>query len=165
MRGGPFGARRVPRVLTVAGGALGSALIVLVGLLSGFGWLYLFRGLHWFGLGPGIADSLPLLQLAGFDRQALLRVVLAWLLAGGLAGLALIRLRPASRALLTGALALLLLLLASQAAYAAARNLPFTDVLLNRGPAFGPVLEAICFASGCALPRPASGLWIRRRAG
>ena len=156
------GERRVPRALSATGGALGAALIVLVSLLSGFGWLYLFRGLHWFGIGPPVADSLPLLQLAGFDGQALLRVALAWLLAGGLAGVALIRLHPARRAIFAGVLALLLLLIASQVVYALARNLRFSAVVLSRRPGFGPVLEALAFAAGCALPRPVAWLEARR---
>ena len=55
---------------------------VLVGLLAGYGWLYVLRGLGWLGAGPAVGDALPLLQLAGFDGQPLLRVVVAWLLAG-----------------------------------------------------------------------------------
>jgi hypothetical protein len=126
---------------------------VLLGLLAGFGWVYVLRGLGWLGAGPRVGDTLPLLQLAGFDGQPLLRVVVGWLLAGGLAGLLLIRIRPGRRAVIAGLLGLLALLLASQAATALARNLRFGDVLVHRAPGLGPWLEALGFAVGCWLPR------------
>jgi hypothetical protein len=47
----------------------------------------------------------------------------------------------------------ILLLIASQAADALARNLRFRDVLVTREPGLGPWLEALAFAIGCALPR------------
>src|ERR1700756_1509990 len=127
-------------------------VIVLVGLLAGFGWLYALRGLGWLGVGPGVGDALPLLQLATFDVQPLLRVVVAWVLAGALAGEALAGTRRGRRVALTGILGLAVLLVASQAAYAVARNVPMGDVLFSRTPGFGPVLEAVAFAAGSALP-------------
>lgn len=142
----------------MAGGrGLAEALIVVVGLLAGFGWLYVLRGLGWLGLGPRIADSLPLLQLAGFDGQPALRVVVAWVLAGALAGVALRGVPAARRVALTAILGLALLLTGSQAAYALTRNLPFTSVLFSRAPGFGPVLEGLAFAAGSVLPRPLAG--------
>jgi hypothetical protein len=142
----------VPRRWQATGKAVAAVLIVLAGLLAGTGWLYVFRGLHWFGLGPRVGDSLPLLQLAGFDGQPLVRVVLAWLLAGGLAGVALIGVRPLRRSLFAGALCLLVLLVASQSAYALARNVRLSDILFDRSPGLGPVVEALLFAFGCLLP-------------
>ncbi len=144
---------RVPRVVSTAGGAVGFVLVVIVSLLTGDGWLYVLRGGGWFAAGPSVGDSLPLLQLAGFDRQPLLRVAVAWLLVGALAGLALIRVPPLRRTVLAGGLGLLLLLLASQASYAAARNLRLTDILLSRAPGLGTWLGALLFAVGVALPR------------
>jgi hypothetical protein len=146
----------MPRWAAATGGAVASVLAVLVGLLAGYGWLYLLRGLGWFSGGPGVGDALPLLQLAGFDRQPLARVVVAWLLAGLIAGVALLRVSPLHRVALVAPLSLLLLLLASQAAYAVARNLKLGDVVLNRRPGFGPVLEALVFAVGCVVPRSLS---------
>lgn len=137
--------------------ALAGAAIVLAGLLAGIGWLYLLRENGWLALGPRVADSLPLLQLAGFDGQPLVRVVAAWLLAGVIAGFGLVavpRLRRASRA---GLAALMLLALTSQAAYALARNLRLTDILFTRTPGLGPLVEALAFAAGCALPGALSG--------
>jgi hypothetical protein len=146
------------RPLTAAGGALAGFVIVFAGLLAGTGWLYVFRGLHWLDLGPRVADALPLLQLASSDGQPLLRVMVAWLLAGAVAGVALAGVAPSRRAALALVLGLIILLIASQASYALARNLRFSDVLFSRKPGFGPVLEAVVFAVGCALPRP-----VRRR--
>jgi hypothetical protein len=146
--GGP-----VTRAVGAAGSRIGFVLVVIFGLLAGDGWLYLLRGAGWFTAGPSVGDSLPLLQLAGFDGQPLLRVVVAWLLVGTLAGLALIRVRPLRRTVLAGVLGLLLLLLASQVSYALARNLRLTDILLSRSPGLGPWLEAVIFAVGCLLPR------------
>lgn len=127
-------------------------MIVALGLLTGFGWEYVLRGLGWLGAGPRIGDALPLLQLAGFDGQPLLRVLIAWLLAGGLAGLLLVSVRPSRRAVIAGLLGLALLLLAAQAANALTRNLRFSSVLLHRPPGAGPWLEAVCFALGSFLP-------------
>lgn len=149
---------RLPRWAAAAGGAIGAVLVVAASLLAGYGWLYLLRGLGWFSGGPAVGDALPLLQLAGFDRQPLVRVVVAWLLAGLIAGVALVRLGPLRRVALVAPLSLLLLLLASQAAYAVARNLKLGDVVLSRHPGFGPVLEALLFTVGCAVPRSVSHL-------
>jgi hypothetical protein len=134
------------------GWAIAALLTVVLGLLAGFGWLYLLRGLGWLAAGPRVADALPLLQLASFDGQPLLRVLVAWLLAGTLAGVALGRLLPGWRVAVTGILGLVILLVASQAAYALARNLPFGSVVFSRTPGFGPVLEAMAFAAGSVLP-------------
>jgi hypothetical protein len=155
---------RVPRPLVAAAAGAGGALVVFVSLLSGYGWLYVLRGVGWFATGPRVGDSLPLLQLAAFDGQPLLRVVVAWVLAGLIAGVALMRVRPVRRAGLAGGLSLVLLLVASQAAYALARNLRFSHVIFSRRPGFGPLLEGLLFAAACALPRPIFGSqWAGRR--
>ncbi|MEA2214349.1 MAG: hypothetical protein QOF83_4297 [Solirubrobacteraceae bacterium] len=137
-------------MLSVAVGVIATAII---GDLTGYGWLYLVRDMGWFSVGPRIGDSLPLLQLASADGQPLLAVVVAWLLAGGVAGLVTVRLAPHRRAVVLGLTALVALLIASQASYAVARNLRFRDVLLTRGPGLGPWVEALIFTLGCALPR------------
>jgi hypothetical protein len=146
-----------PRPLALAAGGLVALLALVAGLLAGTGWLYAFRGLHWLGVGPRIADSLPLLQLASADAQPLLRVVVAWVLAGALAGVALRELPLTRRVAPALVLGLLVLLPAAQASYALTRNLGFPDVVFSRGPGFGPVLEAMMFALGCALPGTLSG--------
>ncbi len=147
----------MPRALSLVGGAGAGLLVVLVSLLAGYGWLYGLRQTGSLRVGPPVADSLPLLQLAGFDRQPLARVVVAWLLAGLIAGVALIRVRPLQRASIVGVLGLVLLLISSQAADALARNLRFSHVLISRRPGFGPLVEAVMLAVGCALPRPVFG--------
>jgi hypothetical protein len=129
-------------------------VIVVAGLLAGTGWCYVLRGLHWLRLGPRIADALPLLQLANSDGQPLVRVAVAWLLAGALSGIALAEVAPLRRVPLAFGLALVVLLLASQASYALARNVAFSATVFARSPGLGPVLEACLFALGCWLPRP-----------
>ena len=143
-----FGVSRAARAMTSTCTVI---LASLAGLLAGAGWLYALRGLGWFAVGPRVGDSLPLLQLAGFDGQPLLRVVIAWLPAGVAAGLALVRVSPLRRAVLLGTLGLIVLLFASQASYALARNLSFSSVLSDRTPGLGPWLEGALFAAGSAL--------------
>lgn len=150
--GGVLARRSTPRrVGLAAGGSVAALLAVVAGGLCGAGWLYVLRGAGLFAAGPKIGDALPLLQLAGFDAQPLLRVAVAWLIAGGLTGLALVWLGRPWRVLLAGALVLGLLLLASEASYALARNVRFTAVLQKRGPGAGPWVEAVAFAAGCGL--------------
>jgi hypothetical protein len=144
-------------VLRRGGGGAVAVVIVVAGLLAGTGWLYVLRGLHWLGVGPRISDALPLLQLAASDGQPLLRVIVAWVLAGVLTGVALAEMAPHRRTALTLVLALALLLVASQGSYALARNTAFSATVFSRAPGLGPVLEACAFALGCYLPRPAKG--------
>lgn len=142
-------------VLAGLAAAAGLLLAVIAGVLAGYGWLFLFRDWGWFKVGPRVADALPLLKLASADGQRLLALIVAWLLAGAVTGVFAIRLRAWTRALIGGGVALILLLLASQAAEALTRNLRFSGVLLNRHPGAGPWLEGLLFAVGCALPRRA----------
>ena len=138
----------------------GATVTVVIGALVGVGLLYSLRQLHWLTMGPSVPDALPLLQLAGFAGQPLVRVLAAWVPAGIVLGLALIRFPAARRALLILVFGAVLLLLASDASYALARNLRFGDVLLNRQPGLGPWVECLLLAAGGALPRT----WSRRRA-
>ncbi len=161
---GVLARRPYHRMGRTVGGAVGFGLAVILGLLAGYGWLYLLSGAGWLAAGPRVSDSLPLLQLAGFDGQPLARVLAAWVLAGGLAGLALRRLTRPRRTVIAAVLGLALLLLAAQASYAVARNLRFADIVLSREPGLGPWLEGLVFAAGCALPRgPVAGTQRRRR--
>lgn len=132
--------------------AVASVVAVIIAQLSGYGWLYVLRGRHWLAGAPGISDALPLLQLAGFDVQPLPRVLVAWLLAGLLAGIILLGRPPLPRAVGVGVLGLLFLLLASQAAYALARNLRFDHVLFGHLPGAGSLIEAAAMAIGSYLP-------------
>jgi hypothetical protein len=150
--------RRLPagpgRVLLVVPVVLGATVL-------GVGWLYVLRGLGWFSAGPDVRDSLPLLQLAGLDGQPLLRVLVAWLPCGALAGLLTLRTRWPWRALLTAVVGVAVLLLASQASFALARNLKLSGVLWSRVPGTGPWLEGISLAVGAVLP----GIWRAGRRG
>jgi hypothetical protein len=141
------------RFFRIARLAVGVLLLVVVALLTADGWLYLMRDEGWLALGPKLTDSLPLLQLAGFDRQPLVRVLVAWVVAGVLVGVLLGRLGRAPRVLAAGTPALVLLLLGSEAAYALARNLRFSHILFSRTPGAGVWLEAVFFVVGVALPR------------
>jgi hypothetical protein len=126
--------------------------IIFVALLAGEGWLYALRSFGWFSSGPMVGDALPLLQLAGFDRQPLSRVVVAWLLAGVMLGIPLYRVPRRWRALSIAPAALVLLFVASQASFALTRNLRFSDVLWTRSPGLGPWLEGLLLVAGCCLP-------------
>jgi hypothetical protein len=143
------------RTVRHGGAAAGALVILLAGLLAGTGWLYVLRGLHWLDVGPRIGDALPLLQLASFDAQPLLRVLVAWVLAGALTGVALSRVAPNRRVAPAFVTALVLLLLAAQESNAVTRNLSFSSTVFSHSPGLGPVIEAVAFAFGCWLPRPA----------
>ncbi len=129
-----------------------AGVTIVAAVLAGVGWLYALRGFGWFAAGTHIGDALPLLQLAGADAQPLLRIALAWIGAGLVAGLVLRRAARPWRLLIAGTPAVILLLLASQASYALARNLNFVHILWSRSPGLGPWVEALLFAAGSCLP-------------
>jgi hypothetical protein len=154
----------IPVTLNSAPARTGARVAVAVGTLvaavvAGVGWLYALRGLNWFALGPHVRDSLPLLQLAGFDAQPLLRLMAAWIPAGFVAGLALSGVPRAWRLAIGGAVGVALLLVASQASFALARNLRFSDVLWSRHPGAGPWIEGVLFAVGCTFAGRLSFAW------
>jgi hypothetical protein len=126
--------------------------MVVVGLLGGLGWCYALRTEGWFAVGPRISDSLPLLQLAQFDAQPLLRVVVSWLASGAIAGLLMARVPRPTRLLLAGALGAVLLAVDAQASYALTRNLRFGSIFWTHAPGLGPWLATALFALACALP-------------
>ncbi|MDQ6750853.1 MAG: hypothetical protein M3Z33_08895 [Actinomycetota bacterium] len=103
--------------------AAAATLLAALGLAAGMGWLYLLRDLGLFEVGPKLPGALPLEQLARADDQPLLRVTLAWLTAGAIAGWALSwasGARRAPRALMLTGLALVLLFVSGAAADAIA---------------------------------------------
>jgi len=157
---GRFDPTRSLRVLSpktvlrfVTSAALGAAAL-LVCSVAALGLLYTMRQLRWLAVGPPIPDALPLLQLAGFDAQPLARVSAAVLLTGLALGVALIRVERRRRVIFVGIFGLLVMLAASDASYALARNLRLGPVLLNRPPTLGPLLEALLLALAAALPGP-----------
>lgn len=164
------GRRRANMIAWIARASLssaGSILAVLIGVLSGVGLLYSLRQWHWLAVGPSVPDALPLLGLAGFAGQPLLRVMVAWVPVGIVIGLLLIRISPSRRALWCVTLGAVLLLLASDAAYALAHNLRLHDVLVHRAPGLGPWVQCLALGAGSALPRPlahARRHWAARRA-
>jgi hypothetical protein len=75
---------------------------LLLGVLAagaGIGLLYLLRSAHIAGSGPNVAGALPLEQLAGADAQPLVRLALAWLAVGVVAGALLAAFTRTSRVL------------------------------------------------------------------
>jgi len=135
-----------------AGQATAGTVALLIAVLVGTGLLYGLRGLGALDLGPRIPDALPLLQLAGFDGQPVLRVAVAWLAAGIVLGLPVCRVAPLRRFAVAAMAAAPLVLFASDASFALARNLRLTDVLVHRAPPLGPWFEVLLLAVGCALP-------------
>jgi hypothetical protein len=68
------------------------AVVVAAGLgatSAGIGWLYLLHRSGALVVGPSLGEALPLQRLAGGASQPLARIVVAWLPAGLVAGLAL----------------------------------------------------------------------------
>ena len=137
--------------LTAAAGTLAIAL-TLAASVTLIGLLYELRRLGWFAAGPPVPDALPLLQLAGLAGQPLARVLAAGLLTGAALGALLIGRRPSARATIVALTAGLVLLLASDASDALARNLRFWPVATGRAPGLGPWLEALLLAAGAVLP-------------
>ncbi len=148
------GGRALGRAIRALGAIAGVTVASVTIVLTGTGLLSGLRGLGWLPAGPRIADALPLLQLARFDGQPLARVAVAWLLAGAVFGLALIRIKPVPRVIIAGGLGLVLLLFASEASFALTRNLRLSAVLSGRVPGAGAWIEAGLLAAGTALPRP-----------
>jgi enterochelin esterase-like enzyme len=152
--------RAKPVLRTIAGAVLGAGALVTCSLVA-LGLLYRLQELRWLAVGPRVPDALPLLQLAGLDGQPVARVVVVGLLSGVVLGLVLIRVNRWRRVVIVAILAALLLLLASDASYALARNLRLEPILLNRTPPVGPWLEALVIAAGCALPGPVGASRLR----
>jgi hypothetical protein len=99
--------------------AAAGCLCALAVTIAGTGWLYLLRGVGALDVGPHLREALPLQRLAGHDAQPLLRLVVAWLPAGIVAGAALRALgirRSAARIGLTFVPCLLVLMLFGAAA-------------------------------------------------
>ena len=153
------GAAATARTAAIASTAVIARVPAVLGsLLAGIGLLYVLRGVRWFALGPPVHDSLPLLQLAGFDGQPFARVAAAWLAAGFALGLLLITVRPLSRTVAVALVGLLMLVFASDAAFALTHNLTLDAVVRERIPGLGAWLEGLLFAAGSALPGSATRL-------
>ena len=150
LRPEPASAAALVRASRVAASVVLAFLAVGLSSLVAVGLLYSVRGLQPLAFGPSVPDALPLLQLAGFDAQPLAATVVASLAAGAVLGLALCRASRSGRLVWVAILGPLLLLLASDASFALARNLRLSDVLLNRAPGIGPWIEGLLLAVGSA---------------
>ncbi len=79
-------------------------------------------------------------------------MAVAWLAAGLVVGVVLSRDKPLARTAAAGLVGGLLLLFASDAAFALTRNLRLDLVLRDRTPGLGAFIEGLLFAAGAALP-------------
>jgi hypothetical protein len=70
------------RIATLGGAAL-------IAVFAGFGWLYVLHRSGHLAAGPDLPEALPLQRLAGGAAQPVSRMLLAWLPAGLVAGVAL----------------------------------------------------------------------------
>jgi hypothetical protein len=146
-------ARRSPALARVARVA-GAWLIATASVAAGIGVLYLIRDTGTLAIGPAIRGALPLEQLAGRDSQPLAVMIVAWLPAGLVAGLALraaTRVGPAARAACLALLAGVLLLFAGAASDAAAVNDPLRPHLAPQLGRPGILVAVALFAAGSLL--------------
>lgn len=137
-----------------AAGVSAGAGAVLVALVAGAGWLYLLDGARLLGSGPLVSGSLPLEQLAHADAQPLLRVLVAWLPAGWLAGRWLARLtgvRRTEAALLVAVESVGVLYLAGAASDALVFNEPLGGHLVRGELRPGTLVAAAAMVMASAL--------------
>jgi hypothetical protein len=130
---------------------------VILAVLGATGWLYLLRDVGALDAGPRVSGALPLQQLAGEDAQPLLRVVLAWLPAGVVAGLGLARLTYLGVVARAGVVALtagLLLVGAGAAEDAAAISDPVPSHLLAQLQRPGNWAAFVLLVTGSFLAGP-----------
>jgi hypothetical protein len=142
---------------------IAACLMALAAVAAGIGVLYLLRSEGSPAIGPRIPGALPLQQLAGGEAQPLLRMVIAWVPAGLVAGLGFVRLTGLAsrvRAVYLAALAAIVLLLAGAAADAIAITDPLGPHLLPQLTRLGTWTAVALFASGSLIAdrvRPEAG--------
>lgn len=152
--------RTLPSWLVTSAGVVAAFLLAFAALFAGVGILYLIRhgGL---GFGAKIHNALPLEQLAGQDSQPFSHMVIAWIPAGFVAGLAffsMTRFGVLARTAVLTALAAVSLLLAGAVSDSIAVNdrlSPHLSPQLGHG---GTWTAVILFAIGSV----AAGLLPRR---
>ena len=138
--------------LLTSAGMLAAFLLALAALFAGIGILYLIRD-SGLGFGTKVHDALPLEQLAGKDAQPLSHLVIAWVPAGFVAGLALLsltKLGAVARTVSLTFLSAITLLLAGAISDSIQVNDPLSPHLspqLHRG---GTWLAVALFALGSA---------------
>ena len=142
----------LPAVLLGVIRSIGGWLMALAALFAGIGELYLIRDAA-LGIGPEVHRALPLEQLAGKDAQSLLHLVIAWVPAGFVAGLALAsltRLGSVARTISLAALAAAVLLLAGALSDSIAVNDPLSPHLVPQLSRAGIWVAVALFAAGSA---------------
>ena len=146
-----MGIRSVAGHVARAGGVL---LVVVAAVAGGIGWLYALRHVGALKVGPRLTDALPLQRLPGGAAQPLLRVVLAWLPAGLVAGVGVglvSRLRRPGRGAAVFALALALVLAAAAASDSVTHNEPIRHHLHEQPHRVATWLAAGLMALGAVL--------------
>lgn len=131
-----------------------AGLVVLAAILAAVGVLYLIRSAGTLAAGPRVPGALPLQQLAGGESQPLLRMTIAWVPAGFVAGFAatqLTSLRPLARIALLGVTVAILLLLAGAVADAIAISDPLGPHLLPQVGRVGTWTAVALFELGSLL--------------
>lgn len=140
--------------------ALLAAVIVVVSVAAGVGWLYLLRGTGALDAGPRLHEALPLERLAGHDTQPMLRLVAAWLPAGVCCGIALgaaTRLGAVGRALVAGAGGFIVIVLSAASSDAVTESQKVAPHLSIQPHRLATWVAATCLALGAfiaAFPRP-----------
>jgi hypothetical protein len=134
----------------------GAALLVVVTVTgAAIGWLYAMRAAGFLNQGPHLHEALPLQRLAHGASQPLLRIALAWLPAGIVAGLILRTVgwrRRSTRAALMAAASLLLLLATGAAADAVTETEPIRNHLSQQPHRPVIWLAAVLAGIGAAIP-------------
>ena len=126
-------------------------VVALAALFAGVGILYLIHQTGAFGIGPRVHHALPLEQLAGKDSQPLFHVLIAWVPAGFVAGLALIaltRFGTVARTASLTVLAALIMLLAGAISDSVAVNDPLSPHLVPQLSRGGTWIAVALFALG-----------------
>lgn len=142
-----------PHALRWIGGP-GAVLVAILATVGGVGWLYLLRHAGVLNVGPRLSESLPLQRLARGDAQPVLRLIVAWVPAGAVAGLAavgLTALRRPARAILAGVVSWVILFLASGLSDAVTASDPLTSHLGTQPGRAALWVAALLFAVGAAL--------------
>jgi hypothetical protein len=135
--------------------------ITVLSVPAGIGFLYATRTAGALAVGPSIHGALPLQQLARGESQPLLRMLVAWIPAGVVAGLALGAVGRHGRLtslLIAGATATVLLLCAGAAADAVAVSETVWRHVLPQLQRAGTWIAVACMLTGSAAGWRASQL-------
>lgn len=135
-------------------GGLAATAVTAVSVFGGLGWLYLLFKAGLVGWGPHLGGALPLQQLAGSSGQPIVRVAVAWLSAGAIAGVVVARLTSWRHPdVVAGVIAALLLTLAGAASDAVANSqalAPRLAAQLGHPGLIGSVLFMVAGAAGAS---------------